>query len=144
MSTSKTSTQKVKAAERRLKCMELRKKGNTYQQIADELGVSRKTAWKHVTQALKELAEETKETAEELRTIEHQRLELQYQTAWEAYAVAKDQGDPQAMARLLETIRKIGESIRKLYGLDAPEEHKHHLTWADLAEAAAKGESGVQ
>ena len=143
MGRSKTSKVTLKSKERRLQCLELRKQGHTFESIGKVVGISLQAAHVHVTKALDALIEHCNETADQLRTVEHQRLEKQYQSAWYCYDIAKGtegyaeltekkrqkaiRPDPSAMSRALETARKTGESIRKLYGLDSPEKHEHAL-----------------
>lgn len=123
-----------------VEAFDLRCRGYRFRDIGKAIGVSSTTAFRYVSEELKRLAKEAREGAEQLRAIEHTRLEDSYREA--QFGIQRTRNsDTGAHVRYLETARKISESIRKLYGLDAPEEHKHELTWADLAKAAAEEET---
>jgi len=64
-----------KAAERRIKALELRKAALSYQQIGDHLNISSTQAWKDVQAALKELAKVEQGKAAEYRQLELERLD---------------------------------------------------------------------
>lgn len=106
------------AARLRHRALELRIAGRTYREIARELGRSVTAVHKYVQSELADLAEENRGKAAELRVIEHQRLERQYAAAWADYEAASHPAD---RARFLGVCLRVSESIRKLYGLDAPE-----------------------
>lgn len=55
--------------------LQLRMQGFSYARIGKALGVSKATAWRLVTDALREVAIGTREAAEELRTLELARLD---------------------------------------------------------------------
>ena len=102
------------AAENRVKALDMRKQGKTYQQIAEALGVSVSTAHKYIKSSLQELADLRIDGADELRQMELERLDeaLSNVTASQDY---KD-GDPQS----IQVYIRLSESRRKLLGLDAP------------------------
>ncbi|KRV48793.1 hypothetical protein AQ490_23265 [Wenjunlia vitaminophila] len=92
--------------------VELRRQGKTYQQIADALGVSRRTAWRRVQAALAARARETVADRDAL-IGEH----LAYiETVLEGLLPKAAKGD----ARAAEVVLKALERHAKLLGLDAP------------------------
>lgn len=102
----------ITAAETRLLALELRKSGMTYQQIADEIGISVSGAFKHVSKALATFRAKAAEEAETVAALEAERLDSLHQALWPKAI----QGDMPAVDRVL----KIMERRAKLYGLDAP------------------------
>ena len=134
------NSQSANKALKVVEAFDLRCRGYRYRDIGKAIGVSATSAFRYVTEELDRLAKEAREGAETLRTIEHTRLENSYREAQFGIQKTRD-SDMTAHVRYLEQARKISESIRKLYGLDAPEEHKHELTWAELAKAASEGDT---
>lgn len=65
----------VRAAVNAEAALLLRMQGHSYAKIAGALGVSKATAWRLVTDALREQVTLTRETAEELRALELARLD---------------------------------------------------------------------
>ena len=101
------------AVERRAQALELRKRGMSYRQIGQELGVSRNTAHRYVTEELDELRAETRASAEQLRDLELERLD-QYLARLQPKI---EDGDEKAIATAL----RVQERRAKLTGLDAPQ-----------------------
>lgn len=99
-------------AARQAKAIELRKAGSSFRQIARVLECDASTAYRDVQAALRETITLRDGDAEEYRELELQRLDLLMRSlmpkviAGDAYAA--------------DVARKIGESRRKLLGLDAP------------------------
>lgn len=108
----KTDQQRIEAAERRIKALELRKRGASFRVIGDQLGVSGKTAHQDYKAAMAELAELEHDTAEEYRTMELARLDM----ALIALAPKLRNGNVEAINAWI----RASESRRKLLGLDAP------------------------
>ena len=105
-----TQQDAVKAVDRHLQALELRKAGISYARIAEALGFnSPQAAWKAVNCALKKTVQEP---ADELRTLEVERLDA---AAAAIYPSVK-QGQYGAIDRWI----KIMERRAKLLGLDAP------------------------
>lgn len=107
--------------ENRARALELRKKGRSYRQIGEELGVSEKRAFQYVKESLEKLTALEKTTAEELRLLEGERLDAIQDGLFEK-AMA---GDLWAVDRYI----KLAERRAKLLGLDAPV--KNEVTGAD-------------
>ena len=106
----RSQTQQVRAHDRHLRALELRKAGATYQQIADELGYAGpRGAHKAVASALKATL---KEPAEEVRTLELARLDAALLAIWRRVT----RGEEKAIDRLLAIMKKRME----LLGLAAP------------------------
>jgi hypothetical protein len=111
---SPTAQRRIEAKERALKALELRKKGMRYEQIAQQLGYSRRgNAHKAVMKEIELLAKECREEAAQVRDLELQRLDALYLVA---YAEVED-GNIPAIDRCL----RIMERRAKLLGLDAAE-----------------------
>ena len=105
-----TQQDAVKANDRHIQALELRKAGVSYQRIAEALGFnSPQAAWKAVNSALKKTVQEP---ADEVRKLEVERLDA----AAQAIYPSVKQGQYGAIDRWL----KIMERRAKLLGLDAP------------------------
>lgn len=107
MSTRRTRNHETALVKR--DALALRRKGHTYQGIADELSIARATAHRYVTEAIGDIP---REEAAQLRQLEAFRLDQLQQAIWPS-ALAGD------LAAVREAVRII-ESRRKLFGLDAP------------------------
>lgn len=102
----------VQGAEQRIKCLQLRKLGLSYQEIGDQLGISRQQAHKHVWKALDQYAITTEEEVAEAKATELARLDGMLKGHY-----------PKAMAGHVGSAQiclKINERRSKLLGLDAP------------------------
>lgn len=124
---------RLDAAERDAEACRLRQRGYTFQRIANELGYSgAANAQQGVRRALDRV---TREAATELRDHEMARLEGYLRRALEIVdteyvktsgeAIVRDaEGnpllDPAPRLAALRELRKISESLRRLWGLDAP------------------------
>jgi predicted ArsR family transcriptional regulator len=73
--TSKVAAARAKAAEYKIKSMEMRKLGMTFSEIGNKLGISRQAAHKHVQKTMAEYNQGAKEQAKEYRTLNLMRLE---------------------------------------------------------------------
>lgn len=103
-------TKTIKAHDRMLAALELRKRGLTYSQIAAQTGYkSAQAAHKAVMTALQRT---TQEPADEVRKLELERLDALLSGVW--YAAIN--GDDKAVNNAL----RIMERRAKLLGLDAP------------------------
>jgi hypothetical protein len=112
MAGGKNSQHKTEIAEKKQKCLELRKCGGSFRSIAEQQGLSLGLVHKYVSDALSEINELTAQDAEQLRELELQRLD----TAQLAIAKLVRQGHLGAVDRWL----RISERRSKLLGLDAP------------------------
>lgn len=110
MGKSKSAPAMVRHAERKIKALELRASGATYEQIARRLGVSKPHAWRLVDNALGELNKKASEQAERLRTLENARLDCLQQAVW----AEATRGQPSAVRLALQ----IAERRAKLNGID--------------------------
>lgn len=110
MATPKTGTQRLQAAEKERQALELRKRGQTFDEIARAVGYAdRSAAHKAVTRALKATL---REPADEVRALYLERLD--YVMACMAPRMAE--GNPQAAAAYIKAL----ERQAALLGLDAP------------------------
>ena len=98
----------VARAGRAAAAIKLRTAGMSYDQIGENLGLTRQTAWRMATKALRQLPAENVET---LRRVEGDRLEA----LWAAFYPKAISGDADAAGVLL----RISNSRRRLFGLDA-------------------------
>lgn len=112
MAGGKNSQHKTEIAEKKQKCLELRKCGGSFRSIAEQQGISLGLVHKYISEALSEINELTAQDAEQLRELELQRLD----TAQLAIAKLVRQGHLGAVDRWL----RISERRSKLLGLDAP------------------------
>ncbi len=120
-------TRTIITAERDSKAAHLRAQGRTYRQIGSEMGVQVATAYKMVGRAI---ASAPVEAVNELRAIESERLTAVIAKAWEivhadhpyvsAGRLLTGVQDAGPVLAALNLIRTTSESLRKLYGLDAP------------------------
>lgn len=110
---AKTSVLRITTAERRLKALDLRKKGFSYTQIGTKLDCSRQTACRYVISELEALADKCREEAAQVRDLELQRLDALYLVAY----AEVEEGNVPAIDRCL----RIMERRAKLLGLDAAE-----------------------
>jgi len=115
---NQTPATHVQAEERKWKALELRKLGKSYRTIAAEIGCSASIAYKHVSDALRELHGQVLEKAEEVRQLELHKLDA----LEEELRKRLDGADDQDAAKLSSVILKTQESRRKLLGLDAPQQ----------------------
>ena len=105
---SKTSKRRLKARERWLAALELRKRGLTFEAIAQELGYAgAPQAYKAVMSALKETF---REPTKELRDLEAARLDAMQEKIW-------GKTGPEKMAAT-DRLLRIMERRAKLLGLD--------------------------
>jgi len=110
---SKTSKRRLKARERWLAALELRKKGWTFERIADELGYAGPAAsYKAVMSAL---GEANREPVTELRELEAARLDHMQDKLSENIGPDKDDGLP-----VVDRLLRIMDRRAKLLGLDQP------------------------
>jgi transposase-like protein len=108
---------------RQEQALRLRIDGRTYSEIARELGyANRASAYQLVIEALTDLAAKCPENASELRTLETERLTSVVADS-DAILRNVDASDANKL-RALELKIKASESLRKLWGLDAPTEVK--------------------
>ena len=95
---------------------ELRKAGNSCQEIAAELGLKAKSrAYELVMEGLADLEALSKESAEELRRVELERLDAMTLSLWE------ERSNP----RVTDSLLRISERRARLLGMDAPQKLEH-------------------
>lgn len=103
---------RLSRAEKRRPALELRVKGYSFQEIADELGYADSGVAHNVVKD--ELEAARVETVEEMRQIEGARLERAIQAIWPQVL----RGDLEAIKTLLQVVRLKA----RLYGLDTGQE----------------------
>lgn len=116
-------------AERVAEALKLAQQGKTYRQIAATLGVALSTAHGYVKDALAAI---TAPAAADMRATEDMRLEMLWENLVEqlqprTVEAFDEEGTPLTIEvydeapKVIETARKLSESRRKLWGLDAPQ-----------------------
>lgn len=114
---------KIERDLRRTEAIKLAVAGHTYQAIADRLGYSSpQAAHRDVKAALAPAAKAVREAGAEYYAIQAMRLEQAHhdmRAIFEEYGGEYSDAADQRIAAVLATVR-IGESYRKLVGLDAP------------------------
>ncbi len=109
---SKASPRRMRARDREVQALNLRKSGATYEQIGKALEITTQGAYKAIIRSLRKLNEKNSEGADELRRLEVERLDRMLAAIW-SQVISGNQG---AIDRAL----RIGERRAKLIGLDAP------------------------
>lgn len=110
MTLSRTAAATTRHAKRKSEALELRARGDSFEQIGRSLKISRSQAWKLTDEALRELNEEATEHAATLRALENQRLDTLLSAVW-----------PDALAGKVgacRTVLQIAERRARLLGLD--------------------------
>ncbi|MDD5517838.1 MAG: hypothetical protein PHV98_00620 [Candidatus Omnitrophica bacterium] len=102
----------MRARDREVQALNLRKSGATYEQIGKALEITTQGAYKAIIRSLRKLNEKNSEGADELRRLEVERLDRMLAAIW-SQVISGNQG---AIDRAL----RIGERRAKLIGLDAP------------------------
>lgn len=121
----KARANKAQVAEEAARCLELQLSGMSYRRIAETTGLSLGTIQNRLNTAYAAIVVPG---VNEMRTREGERLLL----LLDRLQPAVDQGDQNA----IRTAMRISESYRRLYGLNAPEQHHvqfHEVTQSDLA-----------
>lgn len=119
-SESRTSARKVSKAVRQEQALRMRIDGRSFSEIARALGYKASSGpFRLVTGALDELAAKKTENATQLRTLETERLTTVVADA-DAILRSADASDTSRL-RALELKVRASESLRKLWGLDAPQ-----------------------
>lgn len=112
MSRSKTSADRVNAASRRVKVVQMRMAGLAVREIATQVGCSPGTVSKDLYHALSEYQTNTEEEIERFRELWNQRLEKMVQGLW----VSASRGNVGAVDRIV----RLAERSARLNGLDRP------------------------
>lgn len=107
-----TDPKRVAALERRLRALDLRKAGLTYQQIAKTMNLTRREANSLVTQALRELWDKSVDVTDELRQLELARYETITLKLWPRVL--------EGQIPAIETFLRVSKARREMMGLDVP------------------------
>lgn len=116
-----TEPRNIKAREREVEALELRKAGATYRMIGARLGISAPAAHKRVMDALHSIAETTSEKATDVLAIETERLDSMLLGLWEKAR----RGDVAAVDRVVRIMQRRADML----GIDAAS--KHEVTGKD-------------
>ena len=118
-SISPTCQARIVRKQNKVRALQLRIDGLTFQAIAEELGYTNQgNAYRLVAEALDELAAKALENATQLRTLEHERLTGVIRDCDTILLDSKTRAA--GKLRALELKVRASESLRKLWGLDAP------------------------
>ena len=109
MAESDTSQRRLNAVIRGRRVLELRLAGLTYEQIGEQVGLSKAGVRKAILSAMKRTQQEP---ADELRELEGGRLDTAQRAIWSQVI----KGDLPAIDRFV----RISERRSKLFGIDAP------------------------
>lgn len=112
MARTRTTKQKITAAQNKERVLSLRLEGLTFRQIADKAGVSAGWACRVVAKGLESYAAESQKAVESIRRTELARLDALQSAIWPKAM----KGEVGAVDRAL----KITETRAKLLGLHAP------------------------
>ena len=112
MGLSQTAKSKLTAEERRLKAIELRRAGMTFEGIGKELSCSKQRAYQIVSKYMNQVQERCNEEVEAMRLLEAGRLDEAQHAIWEKVR----QGDIKAVRVFLQ----LSARRAKLFGLDSP------------------------
>ena len=107
----KASKTKSNGTDRRRQAFELRKRGLSFDEIGDRLGITRQSAHALVTNMLTEMAEQTKTDVKAVLEMELARLDTMIAALW----TMAETGDLEAIDRAV----KLMERRAKYLGLDA-------------------------
>lgn len=113
-----TQPEHVRALERRLQAIELRKAGANYRQIGEQLGVSHTQARKDVMHCLRLTYRELATRAQRLIALEYERLERPMITLAKIVTEGPKTHGSRLYIDACEQWRKLSESRRRLLGLD--------------------------
>ena len=141
MAHSKSGRMKINAAERRIKSIEMRKKGHTLTEIGDALGVTATTINNDIKFMLKEYNERSTEQIEQMRALENARIEHLIKSIWDEAIgddVLKKYNDDglveytSGQLKSMDRVIKLLERKAKLNGLDIPSKSESE----DIAQSA--------
>jgi hypothetical protein len=113
----KTRTNKLTAAEKRIKAVQLRQQGMNLEQISNQLSMNVNITSKYLREALDELADEQYTDTEDYRTLQMLRLEGLLSLVWEKVAG----GDLNAV----DKARQLIDQMSRLMNLYAPTKFAH-------------------
>ena len=106
---SRTAGPTVRAAERTVEALELRKAGFSYRQIGERLGISAAAAHKLVSKALGEISERARDVAQETLALELERLDAMTALLWEELAKlrALEEEGAKPLSRTLAVVDRL-------------------------------------
>lgn len=120
----KSEPDDLERAERRLRAVQLRSAGASYEEIGQMLGVAKTTAFNDVKHYLNELDTEARHTARELRQLQALHLlRIQKGLANAAYA---------GNTRAADSAARIHDRLARLFGLDEPTTFKVEYGGIDI------------
>lgn len=118
----RTTAKRISETEREAQCIDLRRAGWSYPEIAEKLGYAdRSGPFRVVSRAMQRVKSENANAA---RAMELERLDAMQRAAWaEALGqVVQADGTQACNPRLMEVLLRVSERRAKLAGLDAPEQ----------------------
>lgn len=106
----------IKVTEQRARALELRSAGCSYRLIAERMGVSLGQAHKLVRGGMRAAQARIDRLGNQLAALEYERLEAPVANL--VMLLKSGKLDPAELCQVIETIRRLSESRRKLRGLD--------------------------
>jgi DNA transposition AAA+ family ATPase len=116
-----TRPRRMLAAERNTRVLALRRARATQQQIADEVGISRRRVGQILTKAYEALAAEAAAEAPAALAVELDRIDRLILACW---GKATNEHHPEQL-KAVDRIVRLGEQRQKLLGMYAPETRLH-------------------
>ncbi|MCD2119433.1 MULTISPECIES: hypothetical protein [Rhodococcus] len=107
---------KESTRQRQRRAVELRTKGKTYEQIAEQCGYSTRGAAYRAVMGM--LNRQESASAGELRRLEDARLDLLTRRLYAELEVLNPGDDPGAVVRIVDGLMRLGESRRRLHSVD--------------------------
>lgn len=123
---SHTSPIKLRAAQRRLEAIQLRRDGLSFTEIGSRLGISRQMANRIVRRELQNLQALSLQEADLLRTLEADRLDL----LLKSFMPKAREGDHKAA----DVVLKVIDRRAKLFGLDAPTRTENQVSFDRMSD----------
>lgn len=115
---------------RERRCVEMRRDGRSYREIADEMDLSVSTVHRHVRRALKRIVAEP---SEEVRALEVERLDKMLAKCMDLI----DEGSPSMALQAMDRAIRLVETRARLLGLNAAVKVDHRVTDAVDAQIEA-------
>ena len=110
----------IETQAKRERALSMRMNGVGYAEIGHQLGVSVKTAWQYVQDAMAAIP---RESAEKLRDLEEKKMDSR--EAKVNLLLAKGGLVPKDLCKAIDTLTRIQLARARIFGLMAPEQHQH-------------------
>lgn len=121
---SKGAPRVLNGSERRIKALELRRRGRSYREIGEALGCSESRAWTIIMEEMKRIMAERKEEAAVIVRMENERLDTLLDAVWDKAT----KGD----VKCVEAVLKIMSRRATMMGYDAPTKQETSFSFPSL------------